>query len=190
MVPWSETSVMSLREEFVALATQDGANVRELCRRNGISPTTGYKWLARHAADGAAGLADRSRRPQCQPARCSPELEARVVALRDQHPAWGGRKLKRVLENAGEAAPAASTITAILRRHDRLDPAEAAKHTAWTRFEHETPNALWQMDFKGHVPLGRGRCHPPDDPRRPLPLRPRCRLLPERGWRDGPAPPD
>jgi transposase InsO family protein len=24
----------------------------------------------------------------------------------------------------------------------------------------DAPNQLWQMDFKGHVPLGQGRCHP------------------------------
>ena len=29
------------------------------------------------------------------------------------------------------------------------------------RFEREAPNELWQMDFKGHMPLsGGGRCHP------------------------------
>ena len=31
--------------EFVALARQPGANRRELCRRFGIAPATGYKWL-------------------------------------------------------------------------------------------------------------------------------------------------
>jgi transposase InsO family protein len=31
----------------------------------------------------------------------------------------------------------------------------------WQRFEAPTPNALWQMDFKGHFPLlNRLRCHP------------------------------
>jgi transposase InsO family protein len=28
------------------------------------------------------------------------------------------------------------------------------------RFEHEAPNDLWQMDFKGHVAMARGRLHP------------------------------
>jgi hypothetical protein len=28
------------------------------------------------------------------------------------------------------------------------------------RFEHEAPNRLWQMDFKGHFPYEQGRCHP------------------------------
>lgn len=27
------------------------------------------------------------------------------------------------------------------------------------RFEHEKPNDLWQMDFKGHFPYQQGRCH-------------------------------
>jgi transposase InsO family protein len=32
---------------------------------------------------------------------------------------------------------------------------------SYQRFEHERPNQLWQMDFKGHFALGNGkRCHP------------------------------
>lgn len=31
---------------------------------------------------------------------------------------------------------------------------------ALQRFEHEAPNDLWQMDFKGHFEFGQGRCHP------------------------------
>jgi len=57
--------------------------------------------------------------------------------------------------------PAPSTITEILRRNNQLDPEEARKHQPWQRFEAETPNRLWQMDFKGHFPLAHGgRCHP------------------------------
>ena len=49
---WNTKDTMSLREEFVCLASQEGANRRELCRRFGISPQTAYKWLARYAAAG------------------------------------------------------------------------------------------------------------------------------------------
>lgn len=31
-MPWKEVSIMCAREEFVVLASQEGANVRELCR--------------------------------------------------------------------------------------------------------------------------------------------------------------
>jgi transposase-like protein len=73
-MPWNEVSVMDQRREFVRLALQEGANRRELCRRFGISPDVGYKWLRRWRAGEAA-------------------VEARVVAVRDKHPAWGARKI-------------------------------------------------------------------------------------------------
>jgi len=112
-------------------------------------------------AEGAAGLVDRSRRPLTSPSQSPPELEARVLAVRLEHPAWGGRKIRRVLENQGlERPPAASTITEVLRRHGALDGPGAGEPRAWVRFEHEEPNDLWQMDFKGWFDLDRGRCHP------------------------------
>ena len=48
--------------------------------------------------------------------------------------------------------PSASTVSAILRR-PRASPAAR-------RLEYAAPNELWQMDFKGHFALRRGRCHP------------------------------
>ena len=161
-MPFRECSIMSERAEFCRLALAPGANVRGLCRRFGLgSPRTAYKWMARYRAEGAAGLADRSRRPHGSPHRSSAELEARVVALRAEHPCWGGRKLRRLLEWEGMApVPAASTITAILRRHGLLDGPGAGEARDWVRFEHPEPNDLWQMDFKGHFPIAIGRCHP------------------------------
>ena len=161
-MPWQEMSTMSLRWEFVMLAQAEGANIRELCRRFGISPETGYKWLDRYRRDGPPGLVDQSRRPHRSPTQTSAELEAVVVALRDAHPVWGGRKLAARLAAMGhDPVPHPNTITRILRRHGRLAPASATPR-AWTRFEHAAPNQLWQMDFKGHVALGAGggRCHP------------------------------
>ena len=39
---WQEVSIVSSRNEFVTLASQAGANIAGLCRRFGISRTTGY----------------------------------------------------------------------------------------------------------------------------------------------------
>lgn len=158
-MPWNEVSLMSLRLEFVTLAAADGANVRELCRRYGVSPKTAYKWIARHRAGGPAALGDRPRRPSASPGRTPGAVEAEVLRLRDEHPAWGGRKLRARLIALGRGGvPAASTITAILRRGGRLAPGPAP--AAAVRFEHDAPNRLWQMDFKGHFATARGRCHP------------------------------
>lgn len=160
-MPWKEVSLMSQRREFVTLATAENANIRHLCRCFGISSATAYKWLHRFRSDGANGLENRSRRPHHSPSRTAAEMEEAVTKLRRKHPAWGGRKLEARLFELGHAVvPSASTITAILQRHQLLDPQESAKHQAFVRFERAAPNELWQMDFKGEFKLSQGRCYP------------------------------
>lgn len=163
-MPWKDWSVMSQREEFVMLAKSEGVNLSLLCRRFGISRKSGYKWLKRFAVGGVKALEDGSRRPHCSPSRSSQEIERRVLLAREKHPAWGGRKLRQMLLKEGKdssAIPTASTIGQILLRHGLIDGEESSKHQAFVRFEKEHPNELWQMDFKGHVPmLDGGRCHP------------------------------
>lgn len=159
-MPWSTRDAMSLKEEFVSLARQEGANKRELCRRFGISAQTGYKWLARYEQLGSSGLSDLSRRPQSSPVATPESMQKAVVALRLQHPAWGGRKLSVRLHTLGFAELAPSTVNSILHRHGLISGAASAAATQWKRFEREQPNALWQIDFKGHFPLASGRCHP------------------------------
>jgi len=155
-MPWSPVTVINQRNEFVGLARQASSNVSELCRRFGISRKTGYKWLKRESSD------DLPRRPLSSPTQTSAELEAEVVALRAAHPAWGGRKISHVLARDKSVELASSTVTSILHRHGLIRPEASAAATSWHRFEHERPNSLWQMDFKGWVLLsdGTGRCNP------------------------------
>jgi len=159
-MPWNEVSVMDQRREFVRLALQEGANRRELCRRFAISPAVGYKWLARWQA-GDQELADRSRRPHVMPKRSGTLTETRVLAVRDKYPVWGARKIARCLKREGLRVPAQSTVHQILCRNGRVKPTENAPPNPGHRFEKEAPNLLWQMDFKGHMPLTNGTdCHP------------------------------
>lgn len=157
-MPWREVSVVQERREFIRLASQEGANRRELCRRFGIHPDTGYKWLGRGTGDEA--LSDRSRRPHSSPTRTAAAVETLILAVRDAHPAWGARKIAHCLERDGLVSPACSTVHEILRRHGRIVAPEGDVSCS-QRFEKPAPNLLWQMDFKGHMPLsGGGRCHP------------------------------
>lgn len=160
-MPWKAVTVMSQRKEFVSLASAEHANISELCRRFDISRRTGYKWIERFRAEGDSGMADRSRRPKSIPVITPEEMEQAIVRLRKRHSSWGGRKIHTRLKDLGwQGVPAPSTITDILRRKGLLDPRESSKHQAWQRFEAEAPNDLWQMDFKGHVLVADGRCHP------------------------------
>jgi transposase InsO family protein len=159
-MPWREVSTMSLRQEFVALAWSSAIPFSTLCQRCGISRKTGYKWIGRAESADPDALHDRSRRPLHSPRRTAPELQALIVALRRQHPAWGGRKLAHWLARHGHTdLPAPSTITHILRRHGLIGRDGPAPHPPYRRFEHAQPNDLWQMDFKGDFSTGTGQCH-------------------------------
>ena len=159
---WKECDRMSLRREFVRLACVEGANFSALCERFGVSRKTGYKWFSRFREEGEAGLADHSRRPQRFRSPTADEMEQAVLAVRDEHPTWGGRKIRRRLQDLGrEGVPAASTITAILHRHGRISEEESVKRRAILRFERSEPNELWQMDFKGEFKMtNRSWCYP------------------------------
>ena len=158
---WIEVSVMSQRKEFVALATDQEANISELCRRYGISRKTGYKWLGRAATGEEDWFRDRSRRPHRSREQIAAAVEAAIVAERERRPAWGARKIRACLERAGwSKLPAASTVHAVLRRQGLLESSEAGGAAEMQRFERDSPNELWQMDFKEKLPTARGPCYP------------------------------
>jgi transposase InsO family protein len=158
-MPFRGVSAMEQRKAFVAAAGARGANVRAVCRSFGISPTTGYKWLSRATA---GTLGELSRRPHRSPRATGRDVEALVLAVRQEHPSWGGRKIHHVLRLRGvEPLPHPNTITGILHRHGLIDVEASRQRRPWQRFERTAPNELWQMDFKGHFALTDGRrCHP------------------------------
>jgi transposase InsO family protein len=159
-MPWTERCLMSLRSEFVSFADREGLPMRKLCRRFGISAKTGYKWLRRHQS--GQGLADRSRRPLHSPTKTPEVVESAVLQVRQEHPTWGGRKIRRRLIDLGGTrdVPSAATVTAILHRHGQIDPEASAQRQPWIRFERAAPNDLWQMDFKGYFETDTARCFP------------------------------
>lgn len=164
-MPWMEMDVPGQREIVVALAQNPDVNVTELTQRLGVSRKTIYKWKAR-AGQHSDSLdvhwsRDHSRRPKSCPWQSGPQTEQLVVDLRQEHPCWGPRKLRKLMEaRSAERVPSVSTIAAILKRRSLIDREQTLCHKAYTRFERSEPNALWQMDFKGAFAVGSGRCHP------------------------------
>ena len=72
-MPWSVSSPMSRRLEFVEDARRALYSMTELCARYGISRRVGYKWLARFEAAGVDGLADQRRAAKTHPHRMAEE---------------------------------------------------------------------------------------------------------------------
>ena len=146
---------MDVREQrvsFVVTARRGEKPFSALCEEFGISRPTGYLWLGRYDRDGLAGIAERSRRPWLSPEQTQPEVEAQVIALRQQLPDWGARKLRVLLQRQGIELPR-STIHRVLLRHGMIHASDK-RGPAPQRFERSAPNELWQMDFKG--PLQKG----------------------------------
>ena len=155
---WQEKDKVTLRKEFILQARSADANIAELCRRYNISRKTGYKWLKRFHEDNL--LDDLSRRPYHSPSRLSEGLVEQILTIRKKHPYWGARKIRAILERQNiDAVPAKSVIHKVLKQHGYIKEANATNHH-FQRFEHEAPNHLWQMDFKGHFAYEKGRCYP------------------------------
>lgn len=151
--------VREQRVKFVVAASRREKPFSALCLEFGISRPAGQLWLQRYREAGVEGIAERSRRPHRSPGRTAAALEEQVVKLRQRYPDWGARKLQVLLSQAGLELRR-STIHRILLRHDLVR--EQDRHgPAVERFERDTPNELWQMDFKGPKlwdgPVGRYR---------------------------------
>jgi transposase InsO family protein len=130
----------------------------------GISRKCVRTWVYRFAAEGEAGLADRSSRPHTSPTRTTTEVEDQIVAKRTDErrgPDWIGAEL---------GVPA-RTVSRVLARRGQprlctLDPMtgeviRSSKQTA-VRYERSRPGELVHMDVKklGRIPDGGGwRAH-------------------------------
>jgi len=126
----------------------------------GVSRKCVRTWITRFAAEGEAGLRDRSSRPHRTPTRTPEEVERRILELRGRErrgPAWIGAEL----------GVCPRTVSRVLARHGMpglaaLDPitgevVRASKATA-IRYERERPGELVHMDVKklGRIPDGGG----------------------------------
>ena len=87
-----------------------GRPVAHVAKEVGVSRQCAHRRVARYAAEGEAGLQDRSSRPQRSPRQTGAAAEAAVVAARRTH-----RRGRTRL--AAELGVPARTVSRILRRH-------------------------------------------------------------------------
>jgi putative transposase len=165
-MPWSQTSPMDQKTQFIADYLRETLSVTELCDDFGISRKTAYKWIDRYLREGPAGLSDRSRRPQSSPNSTPPELVKAILEARQHHPTWGAKKLLKILHNKHPRWPwpQRSTVCDILKRHGLVAKKRRVRkigHPGKPTTVVTAPNDLWCADFKGHFRTGNGRyCYP------------------------------
>lgn len=163
---WQETNVQNERLRFVHQYESGGFTMSELCERFGISRPTGYACWQRYLRDGRAGLMDRSRRPHTCPHQTAPELESRIVRVREAHQYWGPVTIVAYLRRQDPHLPwpAPSTAGQILQRHGLVKPRRKrrrVRHPGRPYLPMEAPNDVWPADFKGEFRTKDGRyCYP------------------------------
>jgi len=130
---------------------QGELTVSQAAREYGVSRNTVRLWVARAAADSAARMCERSRRPHRIPRATDEELAQRILDMKARRPIWGAKK---IVAKLWPEDPPLSVRTAdrILSRHGLVGARSQPRPEI--RFERSQPNELLQVDFKG---LGRPR---------------------------------
>jgi len=154
-----ELGVVEQRYRAVLEVLDEGLTVTEVARRHGVARQTVHEWLARYAAGGLGGLADRSSRPASCPHQMPPQVEARIAGLRREHPGWGPSRIRWELERTGtEPLPGRSAVYRALVRHGLVDPKKRKRRREdYRRWERGRAMHLWQMDVMGRVHLAAGQ---------------------------------
>lgn len=153
-MPWSETTTMDLKEQFIRDWHTQRHTISELCDRYGISRKTGYKWMTRYIEHGPDGLMERSHANHQVHNRTDSRIEDALIALRKKHPKWGAKKLLHILsgQHPDWELPAESTTCDIFKRNGLIRTKPKRKHIGHPGKPDgliTAPNTCWSVDFKG-----------------------------------------
>ena len=116
MTKTEQTRLTSWRLKILQRAKEDSRNVAWTCRHFGISRKTFYKWKARFAEHGDAGLCDRPRRPHRSPHATPKAVVSKILYLRQSYH-FGPGKIADYLKRFHQLSVARSSVHRILGAH-------------------------------------------------------------------------
>jgi transposase InsO family protein len=134
------------REQIVDRVRRCGWSVADAAQSFGVSPRTAYRWLARHRAQGTAGLQDRPSRPHHNRRRTGAHRTKRVERLR--------RRRLTAAQIAARLGMPRSTVAAVLQRLGLERLSRLTPKPVVVRYERAKPGELLHLDTKK---LGRFR---------------------------------
>ena len=95
----SLSNVFDFRLKMVEYAKKYGKSAA--AREFKTTRKTVRKWVGRYEQNGLEGLKDLSRAPKEIPHKMKAEDEAKIVSIREEHPAWGAYRIKNLYDVAG-----------------------------------------------------------------------------------------
>ena len=168
-MPWKETDAMKERRSFIEAMLKQDKPFCQLCQEYGISEKTGHKWKNRFYEQGFNGLSEESRAPRKHPNAIDGDTAAILIRLRNDHPTWGGKKLKAIYARMYPNQPqrSLSSVNRIIEKAGFLKKKRVhrSKNTSECprlnqQLEAKAPNDVWCIDFKGWWRSGGEICEP------------------------------
>lgn len=128
------------RLDMVQDLTEGGLSAAEAASKHGVSAVTARKWLGRYLTDGAAGLLDKSSRPEKCPRAIEPHVALAIVELR--------RKLFLQARIASYMGVSRATVSRVLRRAGLSRLSDLAPQEPVQRYERDNPGEQLHIDIK------------------------------------------
>src|SRR5208283_5496263 len=128
------------REQLAKSVVEGRLSLCEAAAEYRLSRQTAAKWVRRFKAEGMAGLADRSSRPRRLRQPTSPELVARVEAMRRER--WTGMRIAQATRLSR------ATVSRILTRLKLNKIRMLEPQLPIVRYEHPYPGDLLHIDIK------------------------------------------
>jgi transposase InsO family protein len=128
------------RAELVRRVRVEGQAARAVATALGVSAKTVRKWVERFAAEGAAGLVDRSSRPHCLHRPTPEPITDRIAELRRQR--WTGKQI------AQETGVSPATVSRVLKRLGLSRMRDLEPAAPVIRYERQQPGEMIHLDIK------------------------------------------
>jgi transposase InsO family protein len=156
---------MNQKVEFVCEWRTGKFTITELCKTFEISRTTAYKIIDRFEKSGYEGLREQSRTPRKHPNETKDHIVKAILILKDKHPRWGAKKIKKLLFNdfLEQEIPSYITIHNILKKNGLVCPQKRLRRVkpCFPIFDPKECNDVWSADYKGKFLMGNKKyCHP------------------------------
>jgi len=90
---------------------EESGNVSLACRKARVSRQTFYNWKDRYIEEGSEGVKEPRSHARKNRGRVAPEIESKIVQMRQSHPEWGRRRIADELAKANNWVPLASPQT-------------------------------------------------------------------------------
>ena len=142
---------VEVRSRAVRLVLEKRIPFKLVAEEMGVSHDSVRDWVKRYQKLGEAGLVPRGRGPASGQTKLPPAVHEAIVAVKQEHPAFGVRRIAQWLQRSLFLPASPETVRRTLHQAAvPLPPPQQKRRRNRAKprfFERATPNQLWQSDL-------------------------------------------